>query len=188
MAINNDTKHRYVAIISTLFIFLIFIVVFALRNTLSQYESVGYVSVFVLALISSASIFIPGPGVAVVCAGPALVGLSPLAVAVIGSVAETIGESTGYLVGRAGRNLGIKSNIYWRVEFWVRRLGWPAIVIAASVPNPLFDLVGLAAGTARLPYKKFVFSVWIGKLIKSGMIAYSCVYGVRTLTRLFGLD
>ena len=161
-----------------------------LRDRLPHYQSIGYVGIFVLSFLGSASILVPVPGIAAVCAGasPGLLGLFPLWVAILASVAESIGELSGYLLGFSGRGFAENTRIYPRVERWMQRQGWLALLLASSVPNPFFDFIGIAAGTLRYPVLQFLVAVWAGKLIKSMIIAYACFYGMGWALRVFGLD
>ena len=163
--------------------------VIALRrwNLLPETDSIGYFGVFLLSLMGSASILIPIPGIAAVCAGASLLGLFPLWVAIVASVAEALGELSGYLLGYSGRGIAQNVRIYPRVERWMERQGWLALLLASSIPNPLFDLIGVAAGTLRYPVPQFLVSVWAGKLIKSMTIAYACFYGIELVPRFFNI-
>jgi len=158
-----------------------------LSDHLPNYKSAGYAGVFVLSLVGSASILVPVPGIAAVCAGPGLLNLMPLIVAVLASVAESIGELTGYMIGFSGRGLAENNRIYPRVEAWMQRRGSIALFLASSIPNPLFDLVGIAAGKLRYPVSRFLMVVWVGKIVKFTIVAYSCFYGFEEALRFFGL-
>ena len=158
-----------------------------LSDRLPNYKSVGYIGVFVLSFVGSASILVPVPGIAAVCAGP-VIGLFPLAVGLLASVAEAIGELTGYLIGFSGRSFAENNRLYPRIERWMQRRGGIALLVASSIPNPLFDLVGVAAGTLKYPVWRFLAAVWVGKLIKSTTIAYACFYGYEGALRFFSLN
>jgi membrane protein DedA with SNARE-associated domain len=70
----------------------------------------------------------------------------------------------------------------------MQRRGWIALLLASSVPNPLFDLIGIAAGTLKYPVWRFLAAVWVGKLIKSTTVVYACFYGIEWAVRIIGLD
>lgn len=182
---NNE---RLLRLLSIVLVLALIIVIFLVRSHLPNFRSVGYIGVFVLSLVSSASVLVPAPGIAAVCAGPGLLGLLPLWVALLASVAESLGELTGYLVGFGGRGFAENNRFYPRVKGWMQRRGGIALFLASSVPNPLFDLVGVAAGTLRYPVWRFLVAVWAGKLIKSTTIAYACFYGFEWALRFFGLN
>ncbi len=161
--------------------------VILLRNRLPETDSIGYVGVFVLSLMGSASILVPIPGIAAVCAGSSLLNLFPLWVAVVAATGEALGELSGYLLGYSGRGIAQNVRFYPRVERWMERQGWLALLLASSIPNPLFDLIGIAAGTLKYPVPQFLVSVGAGKLIKNMTIAYACYYGVGLMPRFFNI-
>jgi membrane protein YqaA with SNARE-associated domain len=182
---NNE---RLLKALSIVLVLTLITAVILLSDRLPNYKSVGYVGVFVLSFVGSASILVPIPGIAAVCAGPGLIGLFPLWVGLLASVAESLGELTGYLIGFSGRGFAENNRFYPRIERWMQRRGGIALFVASSIPNPLFDLVGVAAGTLKYPVWRFLVAVWAGKLIKSTTIAYACFFGFAGALRFFGLD
>jgi membrane protein YqaA with SNARE-associated domain len=162
------------------------LIIWLLRGRLPDSSTVGYLGVFILSFVSSASVVIPLPGIAAVCAGASLGALFPLGVGLLAAVAEALGELTGYLIGFSGRREVENHRFYPRIERWMQRRGWLVLFLASSIPNPMFDLVGIAAGTLRYPVWRFLAAVWAGKLIKSTTIAYACFFGVESAFGLFG--
>ena len=51
-------------------------------------------------------------------------------------------------------------------------LAFSFIIVMAFVPNPLFDIAGMAAGTLKMPLSRFLLFCWIGKTLKMLMFAY----------------
>ena len=49
------------------------------------------------------------------------------------------------------------------------------------MPNPLFDLVGIAAGGTRYPVVRFLMVVAAGSVIKNVSVAWACSLGVELL-------
>jgi len=50
----------------------------------------------------------------------------------------------------------------------MEKYGFWTVLFCASIPNPLFDLAGIACGHLRIPFKIFFSACFIGKaLIKS---------------------
>ena len=92
---NNQRLLRALAIVLVL---MLIIAIVLLSDHLPNYKSVGYLGVFVLSFVGSASVLVPVPGIAAVCAGadPDLVGLFPLLVALLASVAESLGDAPGF--------------------------------------------------------------------------------------------
>lgn len=144
-----------------------------------DYQTIGYPAIWVISLIGAGSIILPVPGLAAVCFGAAPdIGLHPAVIGLVAGSAEALGEMTGYLAGLSGNTLVQKHRLYPKVRGWL--IGRGAIVLFALsvIPNPLFDLIGIAAGGIRYPVFKFLAIVFVGKSIKSGGIAYACFFGV----------
>ncbi len=146
---------------------------------------VGYGAVALSALVASAGLVIPVPALATACA--TAIFLSPFLVGVIAGTAETAGELSGYYLGYTGRDVLGRSRIYQRLENWMRRRGWLLLFLVSLVPNPIFDIVGIAAGALRYPVWGFLAVVWVGKVLKFLIFAYACAAGSDWLTGLFGL-
>lgn len=148
-------------------------------------KQVGYAAVGLTVLLASGGLVLPVPGLATACAAGAV--LNPFYVALIAGSAGTLGELTGYFLGFSGRGVLDRSRLYHRVKGWTQRHGWLVLFLVALIPNPIFDLVGIAAGALRYPLWRFMAVVWVGKLSKFLILAYSCSYSIEWLTNLFGL-
>lgn len=68
-----------------------------------QLLTLGYVGVFAVALATSATVFLPVPGVAVVVGAGAM--MHPLVVGIVAGFGATTGELTGFYAGRLGGRL-----------------------------------------------------------------------------------
>lgn len=156
------------------------------------FERVGYPGLFLVTLTANASIILPAPGfLAVVVAGAVM---NPLLVALVGALGMTIGELSGYLVGRAGstisRGKGKGGETRWsRWSNWSKRLvgrwGVFGIFVLAALPNPLFDIAGIAAGAVRMGVAKFLAATFAGRLIRTLLLAYSSAYSVEAVIEFF---
>lgn len=151
-------------------------------------EDVGYTGVFLINLIGSATVILPVPGLAAVCAAAAPdVGLNIFALGLIGATGSTIGELTGYLAGYGGQSYVQKVRHYGRVQGWVMRRGALALFILAALPTPFFDIAGIASGSLGYPLRRFLFWVFLGKIIKFILVAYACQQGIDWFTDLLNL-
>ena len=153
------------------------------------FERVGYPGLFLVTMVANASIILPTPGfLAVVVAGAVL---NPWLVALIGALGMTIGELTGYLVGRAGSSTISKEKEEGEESRWSRWTGFSkrlvgrwgvfGIFVLAVLPNPLFDIAGIAAGAVRMGVAKFLAATFAGRLIRTSLLAYSSAYSVDTI-------
>lgn len=145
----------------------------------------GYGAVAAAVLVASGGLVVPVPALAITCGSAAF--LHPAAVAVIAGAAGTLGELTGYFLGYSGSDAVGRGRFYGRVEGWMRRRGWLILFIISAVPNPLFDIAGIAAGVLRYPLWRYLLAVGAGKQVKFFMVAYACRYSLSGLKDLFGL-
>ncbi len=166
--------------------FVVFATVLWLTDSLSI-ENAGYGGVWIVSLIAAGSIVLPIPGPAVVCfATTPELGMTPMMIGLVSASAEALGEMTGYLAGLSGRSLLERNRFYPKVRRLVMRRGGVILFFGAVVPNPLFDVIGIAAGSIGYPVKRFIAVVFVAKLIKSTSIAYACLWGIDWIMGLFG--
>jgi len=154
------------------------------RDHLQELERYGYVAVFLVGLVSNATVVLPVPGLAISSVMGGL--FNPWVVGLVGGVGQALGELTGYMAGYSGQTLVDGNPIHERLMRWMQRYGTPTIFILALVPNPIFDLGGIAAGTLRFPLWKFLVSCTAGKVIKNILFALAGYYGIEVAFRLFG--
>ena len=132
-----------------------------------DYEQVGnwgYVGVFVVVFIATASFILPIPYLLIVAR--AGIFLDPWLVGTVAGVAAAIGELTGYWVGINGRDLIARGKWFDKAEYWLRTYGFWCIAFFSFVPNPLFDAIGFAAGVLRYSIVRFALACFIGKFLK----------------------
>jgi uncharacterized membrane protein YdjX (TVP38/TMEM64 family) len=141
---------------------------FIYRDYFVQLQGYGLLGLFLLSIIGNATIIFPAPIVLTAFVGGAV--FNPFVVAVVVSLGATIGELTGYFAGRGTEGI-IPSAKMDKVKSYMEKYGIWTLFVLAVIPNPLFDLAGIAAGTTGVPVKKYFIVVWLGKLIKFGVIA-----------------
>jgi membrane protein YqaA with SNARE-associated domain len=166
--------------VAILAVVLAFVIAGLVAWLLGQFElkSVGFAGVWLFSFISSASIVVPVPGLAAVClAATPEIGLNPIAVGVVAGSAEALGEMTGYMAGVTGRSFVERHKWYPRIQEWMRRYGIVFLFAMSVVPNPAFDVVGIAAGSIAYPVRRFIAILFVAKSIKSIGVAYACYYG-----------
>ena len=148
-------------------------------------EPLGYGAVAGAVLLASGGLVVPVPHLLTSCG--AATALNPAAVAIIAGLAGTIGELTGYFLGYSGSAVLERRRFYHRVEGWMRKRGWLILFLISAVPNPLFDVAGIAAGALRYPLWRYFVAVGLGKQVKFFIVAYACFYGLQGLKGAFGL-
>ncbi len=159
------------------------ITVFMLLNAdfrdVERWKSLGYPGVFLLSLLGSAAMIPLVPGIVSLCGVSAL--LNPFLLGVLNALGETAGEASSYAIGYGGSPVLERRRFYRRVKLWMERRGAVALFVVSAIPNPIFDIVGIAAGGIRFPFKKFILLVLAGKLIKGLAVAYACSYGADAI-------
>ncbi len=145
------------------------IIIFCLRGRFAELAAVGYPGIFLVSLLSSATIILPAPSLLLVMAvGSAL---PPLLVGLAAGAGEALGELTGYAAGFGGQALIENEAAYSRLVTWMQRRGGVTIFVLSVIPNPFFDLAGIAAGSLRYPVWRFLLFCWPGKTIKTTLFA-----------------
>jgi membrane protein DedA with SNARE-associated domain len=148
------------------------LVVFLNRASLERLEPLGYAGVFLVTLIGNATIILPAPVLVFVFATGATLP-NPLVVGLAAGAGSTIGELTGYLAGFGSSAFVEHNKAYARVKAWVEKYGGWAIGLLAFLPNPLFDFAGFAAGALAMRLRWFLLATFIGKVIKTTLVAYA---------------
>jgi membrane protein DedA with SNARE-associated domain len=156
--------------------------IFSIRERVQEFAGFGYPGIFLIALLANATVLLPAPGVAVVFAMGNL--FNPLAVGLAAGTGGALGELSGYLAGFSGQAIVERADAYARIQPWIQRYGRWAILVLSAIPNPFFDLAGVAAGVGKMPIGRFLFFCWIGQLIKMTLFAYA---GAHSLSWLFNL-
>jgi membrane protein YqaA with SNARE-associated domain len=167
----NDRKTLILRGLSLVAFLAITVFVFSIRDRAAELAVYGYPGIFLVALLSYATVFFPAPGLAIVF-GMAGV-FHPLGVALAAALGAGLGESTGYLAGIGGRSVVEKTNVYERIQPLVQKYGALAIIALTAIPNPFVDVASVAAGALKLPYWKFLLAAWTGQMIKMTAIAYA---------------
>jgi len=149
---------------------LIGIAVLLLSDQLKALESYGYAGAFVISLLSSATLFFPAPGWALVIAMGRY--LDPFALGIAAGVGSAIGELTGYVAGDGARDiLDRRFKEGKAFHDLVARYGAWGIFALALIPNPLFDIAGIAAGALKIKWWKYLIACAAGRIMRYFMLA-----------------
>ena len=157
--------------------------IFSIRDRVEQFAQFGYPGIFLIALLANATVLLPAPGVAVIYAMGAI--FNPLGVALSAGTGGALGELSGYLAGFSGQAVIERADVYHRVKPWVDKYGGWAIMVLSAIPNPFFDVAGIAAGMAKMPLHTFLIFTWIGQLIKMSIFAFAGRYSIHLFTTFF---
>jgi len=158
------------------------IVLLNFHGAVEQVGSWGYLGVFVLLALSSATVFLPTVGTAYLVISATT--LNPLLLGIVAGLGAGLGELSTYYVGTGGRP--ILQNIPKNEDFsrFMRRWGGLGLFLFGATPLP-FDLVGLWAGSTGYPLKRFFLWATAGKIVGTTILAFGGYYGVPWLLELF---
>lgn len=170
-------------VLSLLAVIVITVYIYSIRDQAEKFAGYGYPGIFLISLLSNATILLPTPGVAVIFAMGGV--FNPLLVGIVAGVGAALGELSGYATGFSGQVVAERTKVYDRIEEWMGRYGTLTIFALAAIPNPFFDLAGVAAGALRMPLPKFLLACLLGKIIKMWIFAYTGYYSITWLSNLF---
>ena len=169
-------------LVALLAVVAISVYVFSIRERATEFAALGYPGVFAIALMANATVFLPAPGVAVIYAmGSAF---NPLGVGLAAGAGGSIGELSGYLAGFSGQAIVERTDLYERISPFVEKYGGWAIFVLSAIPNPFFDIAGVAAGIAKMPMWKFLLFCFMGQIVKMTLFAYAGKYSIDWLASL----
>lgn len=162
--------NKYKKLAGLIFAVLLSVLIIVFWDKIVKLEAYGYLGIFLISILGSATIVIPAPTILVTFVGGGI--FNPVLVGLISALGATIGELTGYLAGSSGRVIINKEERLVKVEGWMRKYGLWTIFVLATIPNPLFDLAGMVSGAGRIPVWKFLLVTLLGKTIKFLTIAF----------------
>jgi membrane protein DedA with SNARE-associated domain len=149
----------------------------------------SYVGVFLTNLASTATFFFPVPGLT--AAAQTLIATegekssTPWLVGIAGGAGMAVGEITAYYGGYLGAELvrgrefggpkrlrRVIERVVGGVNWLMKRWGMATLFVLSAIPNPLFEVAGLTAGSVRMPFRRFLLSVTAGKVLRGILLAY----------------
>jgi len=153
--------------------------IFSIRDQAADLAKFGYPGIFIISVLANATVLLPAPGVAVVFAMGSI--FNPLIVGIVAGVGGGIGELSGYMAGFSGQAVIERGGIYERIHPFMQKYGPATIFVLAAIPNPFFDLGGVAAGALKMPLRTFLIWCILGKILKMLTFAYAGAYSIDWL-------
>lgn len=177
------TKERRLILLRIMALFVVValsVFVFSIRDQAEELAVYGYPGIFVLSFLAYATVLLPAPGVAVVFTMGSI--FNPVGVALAAGTGAALGELSGYLAGFSGQAVVELADVYERLTRWMNKNGSLTVFLLAAIPNPFFDLAGVAAGSLKMPVVRFFIFCWMGEVVKMGIFAFA---GASTLDYIF---
>lgn len=143
---------------------------FTFRSQIEKFAMTGYLGVFIACFASTSTILLPAPGVLVVLRYSQF--LKPAAVVLLGGLGTSLGEMTGYMLGRSGTEItGFRNDS--ELLKWFRKRTYLTVFVFSVLPLPVFDIAGVIAGVNKAdPFKVWLYC-FCGKVLK--LAAYVAV-------------
>ncbi len=178
----SGTKRWLLLAVIAVSIALLCYAIFRLTPYFEGFEQYGYLGAFLIAFISSITIFFPIPGIVVILAIAANPAFNWALVALAAGIGGALGEFTAYLAGYGGAVVIAPEQSRWykRAENWMRHYGSATIFIFSLTWLP-FDIVGVAAGALRFPFWKFLLATLAGRLPRTLLECYLAYLGWEAL-------
>lgn len=176
----NNWQTIFLRVSALLIVIGITVYIYSIREHVSQFSAWGYPGIFLIALMANATVLMPAPGVAIIYAMGSI--LNPLWVGLSAGAGGAIGELSGYLAGFSGQAVIERADIYERITPWIKKYGGWTILVLAAIPNPFFDIAGIAAGAAKMPMWRFLIFCLFGQIIKMTMFAYAGKYSIEWIS------
>ena len=176
-------KHRttLLRVLSVVAVVALSLWIFSIRDKIKELEAWGYPGIFIISFLANATVIVPAPGLAIVFAMGGI--FNPVFVGLASGAGSGLGEITGYLAGSSGQGITENLHIYKKTFPYIEKYGPLAIFVLAAIPNPLFDLAGLAAGALKMPLRNFLVACILGKTIKCLAFAFAGAYSLNWMYR-----
>ncbi|MCX8163159.1 MAG: VTT domain-containing protein [Candidatus Micrarchaeota archaeon] len=165
---------QHLSVIILIIILTIFTAIYS-EQIIQYFQSWTYIGIFFLALLSSASLFIPLAPMQLAIVFLSLK-LNPIYCAILAGIGSAIGESTGYFFGKELEDIvkeskDLKKNkiikaIYQLQKNFLEKHTAAAIFILSFFPNPIFDIVGLYAGVKKVNYLHYLLLTSAGRILR----------------------
>lgn len=168
-------------VLALLFVIALSLFIFSIREDAAKLAILGYPGVFLIAFMAYATVVLPAPGLAIIFTLGGVLS-NPLGVAIAASLGATAGEISGYLAGFGGQVVAERFDVYQKLTQWMQNHGGITVYILSAIPNPFFDIAGMAAGALKMPIHIFLFWCFLGQTTKMLIFSY---LGSGFLSRFF---
>jgi membrane protein YqaA with SNARE-associated domain len=153
------------------FVIAVFALVLYFSGQIKQLQAWGYAGVFLISLLSAATVLLPAPGWITVIAMASV--LNPYLVGIVAGLGSGLGEITGYMAGDGAAKVIVKDEkAYEKYRKLILKYEMPAVFALAFIPNPLFDVAGIAAGSVEMPIPNFLVACIAGRILRYVLLAY----------------
>ncbi len=137
----------------------------------------GYPGAFVINALSTATLLLPAPGIALIVSMANE--LNPIGLGVASGLGGAIGSLTAYWAGAQARQALEGKRFYGFMLSYMERFGGAALFLFSALAILPGDIASVIAGATRYPLKRYMLYVGAGNVVKMVLILY-------VMTRYFG--
>ena len=178
-------RKRLIPLLMILLVIVVAVIIYVYRDGIAALGNLGYLGVFLISLVSCATVVLPMPGMLLIFALGSV--FNPFIVGLVAALGGTLGETSGYILGLNGRSLIPDNKIFINTERWMRKWGVMTIFVFSLIPPLSFDIVGITAGGLRFPVWKFLVAGIFGKIVLYTGMAFLGAWGWESVLRYIGL-
>ncbi|MGH7622651.1 MAG: VTT domain-containing protein [Gemmatimonadaceae bacterium] len=168
------------------------IILLAFPSVSDRLEGFSLAGVFLVNFLANVPV-VPIPGLSplgqAVILRQAAASSTPWLVGIAGGLGMGLGETPVYYTGIAGERAAhgtrvpgpawFRRWVLWAgrlIQHLMRRWGMPTIFVLSAIPNPIFEVAGLTAGTTRLGFRRYVVAAVAGKIVRGLILVYLAGY------------
>ena len=146
------------------------------RDEIQNLAALGYIGLFLSCLISNLSIFLPTSSTIIIVAAAST--LNPWLCILLGGLGTAFGEQASYICGFVGSSGFNKEESRGKkhVIKWFSQKPFLTVFLFAFVPLPVFDIVGIIAGTERMKWWQYTLAAALGKILKFFIVVVAIYY------------
>ena len=163
-------QEKVKGLLQIVFVIFIVLIVWYASKYIEQFSTLGYFGVFIISLIGNATIVLAVPSWIIVFSLGSV--LNPYAIGIAAGIGSGLGEITAYIAGKGASHLANVDERFSKYKNWIIKNDLITIGILAAVPNPLFDIAGLAAGSLGIKMWRFLIACITGRTLRYILLAY----------------
>lgn len=154
------------------------------REKMQSMSTIGYIGLFLSCLISNLSILLPTSSTIIIVAAAST--LNPWLCVIFGGLGTAFGEQASYLCGLVGSSGFDNTNSAGKKYAlkWFEKRQFLTVFFFAFVPLPVFDIVGIIAGTKKMKWWKYTLAAVLGKILKFAIVVVAVLYVLPFLIQM----
>lgn len=177
MSKNKSKIKKLLSIIAGIAVGVIFALPYILfKEKMQSMSTIGYIGLFLSCFISNLSILLPTSSTIIIVAAAST--LNPWLCIIFGGLGTAFGEQASYLCGLVGAsgfdNVDSTGKKY--ALRWFEKKPFFTVFLFAFVPLPVFDIVGIIAGTRKMKWWKYTLAAALGKILKFFLVVVAVYY------------